>query len=1110
MTNDPKTQRSSNTEARKHCFGFGCFGNSSFGWGPICRHLLSSLRYYWRSHLGVLLGTLLASAVLTGSLLVGDSVDGSLRKAALQRLGKIRYAMYTPNRFFAAGLADRNPGSAAILQLRGIALFQGLEAGSTDGRIKQINRVQVLGVSSNVWKFCGRDFQCLENEVLMGQKLAAALGTDVGDEISLRIEKPGLLPGDAPLAGQGDDRSVRTRLRVARILGDDELGRFSLSASQQAPYNAFVNLQWLQGRVELDGKANLLVSKDAKPLKVCHNADFGFSFRTEGYVTQLESERIYLDPEAARAALSIPGAQGTLTYLVNSLSARGQSTPYSFVLADGSRGLADDEMILNRWLAEQLAVEPGGRVEMAYSELLPSGGFAERSRSFRVHSILPMHALEAERALAPQFPGLSDVDRCADWDVGIPMDEAELEDEANEAYWEQYGQTPKAIVSLKAGQDMWSNRFGALTSVRWQAEPAPNSSRRILSADGEGINRLVQAVTPAKCPSLLFSREYNPAAAGFAVQPVRDQALAAVDQALDFGQLFIGMSFFLIVAALMLTALLFVFSVQQRAEETGLLLATGWRPATVRALILAEGGITALAGSAGGALLGIGYTRLLLAGLSTRWTGAVAGSAIQLFAAPQTVLTGAVAGFLCALSAMAIAVWRQTRHPARELLMSDFSQAGTDFDRKDTKTQWGPRIGCGFAMLGALGAGGIVIYALTAEPASVTMPFFGAGALLLVAGILFCGEALRRLGRQECLLRIGGLALRNAARRRGRSLAVIGLLACGTFLVFAVSSMKEDVTAHAEAPWSGTGGFPFFGESTLPILDDLGGVRLRVRDGDDASCLNLNRAQSPRLLGVDPDAMSARKAFFSGQDVWQRLKQTLPNGAVPALAGDADTLMWGLEKKIGDRLTMLDERGDGFEVELVGMLPMRLSVFQGALLIDEQRFTERFPSEEGWRMFLLDERIENRRYERVGLDVVASVERLLEFYAVESTYLAMFLVLGGLGLAVGSMGMGVVVLRNVQDRRAEIALLRAVGYRNGVLSRLLFMEHGLLLAAGLGLGVAASAVAMVPALVLSQSQLSAGFLLMLLLGVAACGAVCMSTAIAASLRRTQIQPDPAD
>ena len=1079
MTKNPNIKGIPNPEARKNLFGFGCFGNSSFRWRPLLRHLLASLRFYWRSHLGVLFGAVLAAAVLTGSLLVGDSVDGSLRKTALQRLGTIQYAMHTPNRFFAASLADRIPGSAAILQLRGIAL--------TD--TQQINQVQVLGVSSNVWSFLDSDVQCskknvrpyaigfqiLENEVLLGRKLADSLDVKVGDEISLRIEKPGLLPGEAPLASQKDDRTVRARLIVTRILGDDELGRFSLSANQQAPYNAFVNFQWLGNLTELDGKANLIVSADISPLKVWNNSDFGFQFRTVGKVIQLETDQVYLGPEAARAALAVPGARGTLTYLVNSIGYTTAATPYSFVLADDRHALADNEIILNQWLADELSASAGDEVEMAYFELLSNGDFAERTRTFSVHSIVPMVDLEVERTLAPQFPGLSDVDRCADWDVGIPMDEAELENDANEAYWEQYGQTPKAIVSLNAGQEMWANRFGGLTSVRWE-------------------NANVEVA---------FKKEYDPAAAGFVFQPVREQALAAVDNAMDFGELFVGMSFFLILSALILTALLFVFSVQQRAEETGILLATGWKPCTVRNLLLVEGGLVALAGSIGGALLGIGYTRLLLDGLSNHWKGAVAGSAIELFASPQTVINGAVASFICALIAMSIAIRRQTKQSARELLVADFQTYCIGAHR------FSRGLGIVAPLFCLIVAIGIVGVARVADVQSITMPFFGAGALLLVSGILFC-RALLTQSVGGGLRGLSGLALRNVSRRRGRSLTVIGLLACGCFLVFAVSSMKEDVTAHADETSSGTGGFKWFGESTLSITDNLGGVRLRVRDGDDASCLNLNRAQSPRLLGVDPNAMSARKAFLVKEDVWQLLKQELPDGAIPALAGDADTLMWGLEKKIGDQLTIRDDRGNDCIVQLVGMLPMRLSVFQGSLLIAEEQFTDRFPSEEGWRMFLLDERVENRRYERAGLDEIPSVERLLEFYAVESTYLAMFLVLGALGLAVGSMGMGVVVLRNVQDRRSEIALLRAVGYRNDALWKLLFIEHGLLLAAGLGVGVIASAVAMVPALAVSQSQMSAGFLLSLLLTVTACGVGCMTAAIFVSLRRAQILPDSAD
>ncbi len=58
-----------------------------------------SLLYHWRSNLAVALGVMAATAVLTGALVVGDSVSGSLRHLAIDRLGDIDAALVTPHFF---------------------------------------------------------------------------------------------------------------------------------------------------------------------------------------------------------------------------------------------------------------------------------------------------------------------------------------------------------------------------------------------------------------------------------------------------------------------------------------------------------------------------------------------------------------------------------------------------------------------------------------------------------------------------------------------------------------------------------------------------------------------------------------------------------------------------------------------------------------------------------------------------------------------------------------------------------------------------------------------------------------------------------------------------
>ena len=118
----------------------------------------------------------------------------------------------------------------------------------------------------------------------------------------------------------------------------------------------------------------------------------------------------------------------------------------------------------------------------------------------------------------------------------------------------------------------------------------------------------------------------------------------------------------------------------------------------------------------------------------------------------------------------------------------------------------------------------------------------------------------------------------------------------------------------------------------------------------------------------------------------------------------------------------------------------------------------------------------SRALEDAGLELTPAARRLNEFNAVQNTYLGTFQVLGGLGLLLGSAGLGVVVLRNVLERRGELGLLLAVGFRRRALQRLVLSEHGALLGLGLGIGIAAAAVAVLPAILAPGTQLPYGSL----------------------------------
>lgn len=1052
-----------------------------------------SLRFYWRTHLGVLAGTCVTCAILTGALVVGNSERFTLDQMAHARLGQTETALATQEHFFRAALADELEKDLQAT----VAPVLTLPASATlpDGRARA-NDVQVLGVEERFWKMGGgADLlaHAGKDEIVLNERLARQLGVRVNDTVILRVEQPSLISRDAPLSGRSDV-SVAVRGRVRAIAGDSDFGRFSLQANQVPPLSAFVPLEALQAQVKHPGRANLLLAgagTNANAALRAHwtLADAGLELRDlpDSKQIELRTDRVFLDPAVASAALAVStNAIGVLSYFVNEFRLGERSTPYSFVAAVGDQA-SDESIRINSWLAADLDAKVGDELKLRYFVIGERRELVEQSATFKVNEILP---LAADSSWMPDFPGLADVGNCREWEPGTPIDTERIRPK-DEDYWNKYRGTPKAFVTLRAGQRLWSNRFGNLTAVRFPAD---------MPVAAELKQRL------------------EPASQGLFFVPVRRQALEASGQALDFGGLFIGFSFFLIVAALLLTAMLYVFNLEQRREESGLLRALGFRPRQVRLILMLESGALALLGTLIGLAAGVLYTKLTLYGLSTVWQRAAGVAQFRYHAEPTTLLLGAGLSLAVAIAAMWLAQRSQARRAPAELLSGEI---GSGYKGSSGSRGWGFWLGV-TALLGAIGA--LASAGQGANPET----FFSAGALVLLAGIGFSQWLLVRLTQTTMQARsLGTMGRRSVTRRRGRSLTTISVLASGVFLVVAVNAFRQDPQRAAGERRSGTGGFALYARSALPVYDDLNSaagrdlfalsadvmkdvsvVALRVRDGDDASCLNLNRAIQPRLLGVRTEELERRKAFtfVNAGGHWGLLNQATADGTVPAI-GDEQTVTWALGKKLGDTLPYTDERGRTFTLRLVGVVAN--SILQGSLLISEQRFVERFPDTAGFRVFLVDAPKERaaqvadalaRGLQARGLEVVPAWRRLADFQEVENTYLAIFQALGGLGLVLGSVGLGIVVLRNVLERRGELALLQAVGFRRSALRRLIVSEHWLLVLLGMVVGLFAAGLALWPSWHAPSAAVPVGGLALTLAGLALGGMLWSWLAAWAALR----------
>jgi len=1034
------------------------------------RLLISSLTFYRRANLGVVLGTMLATLVLTGALLVGDSVRYTLRHMAEARLGGVTHVLSAGDRFMRTALADElsqviDGTATPVLQLAGV--------GSADGGQRRTGRIQVLGVDARFWAMAGisdRTAGLGYDGVVINTALAEQLKLSVGDQWLLRLESQEWVPGDLPFAAR-ESRTRSLRLTVSAIVARDSLGIFGLEPHQRDPLNCYLPLTRLGEEVERSSRVNtLLVSSRQNELElgerlntVFQLADAELYLRQTSGDIELNSLRVFLDHTVEAAAAS-HHPQKLLTYFVNRITSAGKSTPYSFVAGVESEGLGDDEIRLSDWLARDLSARRGDAVDLHFWLPEAAQALTEHSQSFTVKSITPLRGTQAERDLTPAFPGLTDVDNCRDWDPAIPINLDDIRDK-DEKYWEDFASIPKARISVNTARQLWSSRFGALTALRF-----PQSQW-----------------TESQLESALLE-EINPASLGFVFRDVRAQAMNASGQAIDFGQLFLGLSFFLMLAALILAALLFILGIEQRSTEMGTLRALGFTPKAIRRQLMAEGLILGGIGAILGVVLGILYNQLTLTALATFWIGAVGTRHLIAHVTPVSLFIGGVAGWLTTILAMRFTIRRQGQKTIRDLQQQ--SEA--------TKTN-GHAWMLWAGLLLVLAAMAVALLIHPAQDRNAAGAFWGAGAAMLAGSLLLVHVQFRHLREDRGLWQIdmAKLGRRATARKTGRSTAAVALLALGVFITVAVGANRRSTLKNAAERSSGTGGFALYAETTLPIRENVNDVAgraalglesgrdddvqllpLRLRQGADASCLNLNHIARPKVMGINPQQLSDRNAFsfaevlpeLEGSDVWAALNDKTPAGVIPAVA-DQTVIVWGLQKAVGDTLLYTNEAGQPVRIRLVAGLVS--SIFQGGILISQKHFAQAFPSVSGTRVLLVDapaeknealQRLLSRTLANLGTEVETTSERLARFLVIENTYLSIFLALGGLALVVGTLGLGVLIFRNVMERRGELALLRAVGYDRRDIEHLLISENLSIFLSGTAIGTVSAMVAVLPAL----------------------------------------------
>ncbi|MEN8202116.1 MAG: ABC transporter permease [Bacteroidota bacterium] len=1075
----------------------------------IARFIRNNLSFYFRKNLLLALGVAISGAVLTGALMVGDSVSYSLNRIVEQRLGQITHVLKAGDRYFTQDLSDRL-GKRLELPVSSLLLQEG--SAVADGGQKRLNHVQVIGVDEDFDLMAGVDgiFSSLSGDsILISQNLSNRLSLAPGDEVLLRIQRASLIPPNAPFVSDAES-IVTLRASVKGVVEDENLGKFNLKVSQTAPFNIFISRARLEELMDFKDRINVMLIQASQDLSTDNieavineefsAADAGLELKVIEELQQLEvtSKRVFIDDilatpliEAAwkEAGQAAGQAEGILTYFVNSLELAGKTTPYSFVSTLPDELLDPDGVIVNQWLADDLGAEVGDTLRMSYFIVGPLRELDESSETFVIRSIVSMEGRFGDGKLMPDLPGLSDAGNCRDWDTGVPISLESIRD-TDEDYWDEYGGIPKAFVSVSKGKELWQNRFGTYTAFRY-----PAGQREQASLESDLVSPEPDLASPEKSlvslEKSLVSLEkslmdqIDPAMLGFTLEESRNLGYEAAGSGVDFSQLFGGLSFFLLVAGILLTVLLFLLNLESREGQLQTLVVLGIPIRISRRIMLTESMIVAGVGAFCGLGLAVAYNHLVFIALNGVWKDVVRTDMMQMDVRVPTLITGLLITVAVAFSALYFPLNRKLKKHYPE------QKGQRRTERMRNGSSWRRISAWIFIASGLIALVLIGSQLIRLEVVNVAV-FFPAGGLLLVSAIFFFLWLLARTEKaSESGISLSLLSRKNARRNQTRSMSIIILFAIGAFLVISTGSNRKDLFANSEDPASGTGGFLYYAESTVPVLRrlndpavryefgleaDVEFVQFRKADGDDASCLNLNKIINPRVLGVDPAELRERFAFVTRTqfldetDPWSSLQQELPGGLIPAIA-DETVIKWGLGLKVGDTLHYTNSKGGSMDLLLIGGLAP--SIFQGNVLISNERFLEQFPASSGTSVFLVKGETADtavigpelaRGFRDLGWDMQLSSERLAEFNSVTNAYLSIFMVMGALGLLLGTFGMVVVLSRSIQERKQEIAMLRAVGYSRQKIRKLVVNEYAILLSGGIGTGFITAIIATLPSI----------------------------------------------
>lgn len=832
----------------------------------------NSLKHFWRIHVIVALCTAVATGVLAGALVVGDSVRGSLRHLTTERLGTIQHALLADH-FFQPDLLNRENKVPTILRNGAVVVPQ------TRARASKVN---ILGVTERFFTFWEAEAPNLDkpagqpfNAIVINAALQNELNVQVGDALLVNMSQAADIHPEFFLGERNAAKAIQSlRLVISDIIPTENFGRFSLQANQSLPFNAFISLPVLQNALGEDGKVNVVFTGDADALSVddltLTLSALELNIKADENHLDIQSDQYLLKPILSETALTVASENRiptlpTLTYLANTISANDKVIPYSTIIAlPTNEGEFAQRLNTHTTEAQHLAYQQAEKekkeqVELEKDKLRElrnaqsdreqfekiNRDLVSLDRSSRRPEIilntwasndlgakvgdeitLTYYSVSAEEAYITEtaffrLKGILPIE-------GITADRAlvpefpGIHDTADMSEWES--PFPIDYTIVRAEDELYWDEYRATPKAfialevgkrLWQNRFGDLTTIRLGTAPDTDI----------QATRTLFETEFlkriQPEQVGFQFLSPQAEGVQASSGATDFGMLFGSLSGFIIIAVALLIAMLFRVGVEQRSREIGLLQAVGYPLARIRRRFLYEGATVAGIGSLLGCLFAVGYAQLMIFGLQTWWLPAIGTPFMELHVNLLSLITGILIALAVVMVSIRLIVQQLGQISTTALLAGETDFAEITLKRQTQKTKSSTLSSIVKSIVIALASVVFLFFVIFDKWFSDTFGIWVEAPIIdfLLFALSIIGVGWDAFGRwlksQRVPKRLNRMrfALKNAARQPGRSSTCVKTVSLACCIIVAVGANRHDAPPETE--------YAFVAESALPLHHSL-------------------------------------------------------------------------------------------------------------------------------------------------------------------------------------------------------------------------------------------------------------------------------------------------